>query len=97
MKRDNKKIFISKSSNIMLLLFVTIWMALSMPASGTEQDKRTVSGVITDASGAALPGVTVLIKGTEKGTISDIDGKYSIEASPSDIIQFSFVGYLTRR
>jgi len=54
---------------------------------------RVVSGKVTDASGSALPGVTVQIKGTSKGTITDVNGMYSLSnVTPSQMIDFSFVG-----
>ena len=57
------------------------------------QQENTVSGTVTDASGGPLPGVTVVIKGTTLGTVTDLDGKYSLSAISADaILQFSFVG-----
>lgn len=55
---------------------------------------RVVSGTVTDPDGLALPGVNVLIKGTAEGTVSDVDGKYSISV-PNDqtTLVFSFLGY----
>ena len=53
--------------------------------------QRTVSGSVTDGSGVPLPGVNVVIKGTETGTSTDFDGNYSISVSDSDILIFSFV------
>ena len=54
--------------------------------------QATITGKVTDSSGQPLPGVTVLIKGTVKGTITDFDGDYSIEASTGDVLVFSFIG-----
>ena len=55
--------------------------------------QKTISGKVTDSSGLPLPGVTVLIKGTTNGTISNADGKYSLSKIPNDAtLQFSFVG-----
>jgi len=53
-----------------------------------------VTGVVTDAgTGEALIGASVFVKGTTTGTITDIDGSYSIDAVASDVLVFSFVGY----
>ena len=53
-----------------------------------------VSGVVTDESnGEALIGASVFVKGTQTGTITDIDGSFSIDAGPSDVLVISFVGY----
>lgn len=55
-----------------------------------------ISGKVTDSSNVPLPGVTVLIKGTSRGTVTDADGNYSLTDVPSDgILIFSFVGMKT--
>ena len=55
---------------------------------------RKIKGKVLDDKGLELPGVTVIIKGTSLGVVSDIDGKFSIEVSKMDstILVFSFVG-----
>ncbi len=56
-----------------------------------------VTGVVTDAlDGSTLPGATVVVKGTVQGTVTDIDGNYSIEVGPNTTLVFSFVGYETQ-
>lgn len=63
----------------------------------TGQQQRTVSGTITDESGQPLPGVTVVIKGTTQGTVTNADGEYSLTNIPEDAtLQFSFVGMQTQ-
>lgn len=57
--------------------------------------EKTISGTVTDDSGP-LPGVSVLIKGTIKGTDTDFDGKYSISANVGDVLIFTYVGMTTR-
>lgn len=58
-----------------------------------SQVSQTVKGKVTDASGFALPGVTVVIKGSTQGTITDPDGNYSLTNVPGNaILVFSFVG-----
>ena len=53
-----------------------------------------VSGVVSDGqTGDPLIGASVFVKGTTTGTITDIDGSYSINASGQDVLVFSFVGY----
>ncbi|QGY43453.1 SusC/RagA family TonB-linked outer membrane protein [Maribellus comscasis] len=57
------------------------------------QQPNAVTGRVTDTSGRPLPGVTVVIKGTTQGTVTDADGKYTIPKVPDDaVLQFSFVG-----
>ena len=53
----------------------------------------TVSGKVTNEKGEAIPGVSVVIKGTTSGTITDIDGNYKIEVNTDAILAFSFIGY----
>ncbi|MCD8740105.1 TonB-dependent receptor [Mucilaginibacter roseus] len=59
-------------------------------------NKFPVSGVVTDEKGAPLPGVSVTVKGTTTGVVTDVDGKYTVQAnSESDVLVFSFIGYQT--
>ncbi len=65
--------------------------------SSVTQQSRSVSGKVTDSSGGALPGVTVAIKGTTNGCITDANGKYSFFNIPANAtLQFSFVGMKTQ-
>lgn len=55
----------------------------------------SVTGIVTDESGTGLPGVSILLKGTQRGTTTDPNGKYKIEVPDKNaILVFSFVGYL---
>ena len=57
--------------------------------------QRTVTGVVTSSEdGQPLPGVSVLIVGTSTGTITNIDGKYDIEANSDQVLRFSFIGFV---
>jgi TonB-linked SusC/RagA family outer membrane protein len=55
--------------------------------------QQSVSGTVVDPSGVPLPGVNVVIKGTNSGTSTDFDGNFSINASDTDVLIFSFVGF----
>ncbi|WP_152285420.1 SusC/RagA family TonB-linked outer membrane protein [Flavicella marina] len=59
-----------------------------------QAQKSAIKGKVSDADGP-LPGVSVLIKGTSNGTVTDFDGVYEISASPDDIIVYTYVGYKT--
>lgn len=65
-------------------------------AAGLTAQEMKVSGVVTDESNATLPGATVLLKGTSKGTTTDADGKFTITAKTGDVLQFSYVGLETK-
>lgn len=61
------------------------------------QQARKVSGKVTDTSGISLPGVTVVIKNTTQGTITGVDGSYTLTNVPADaVLAFSFVGMKTQ-
>lgn len=57
---------------------------------------QTISGTVTDPSGEAMPGVNVLKKGTVVGTTTDAGGSFVLEASPDDVLVFSFIGYTSQ-
>lgn len=66
---------------------------LLLTLSGYAQ-QRTLTGKVTDATdGSALPGVSVLLKGTNQGTVTNGDGNFSINVSASDVLTFSFIGF----
>ncbi|WP_348799404.1 SusC/RagA family TonB-linked outer membrane protein [Flavobacterium adhaerens] len=67
-------------------------LLLVLVAQLTFAQERSVSGVVSDNAGMPLPGVSVLVKGTKTGTQTDFDGKYTIKAQPSDVLQFSYIG-----
>jgi TonB-linked SusC/RagA family outer membrane protein len=64
------------------------------PDGSTELMLVQVSGKVTDETGAPLPGVNVVVKGTTKGTTTDTEGKYSLEVDGDNaVLVFSFIGY----
>ena len=76
---------------------VLFCVALLTLAFGINAQAQTVSGKVTSSEdNSGLPGVNVLIKGTTTGVVTDIDGNYRIQASSSDVLVFSYVGYLTQ-
>jgi len=59
-----------------------------------QQANKTISGIVHDDRGETLPGVTILVKGTTDGTVTDVKGHYSITVnSPGATLVFSYVGY----
>ncbi len=65
---------------------------ISRSNTSNSINQQTISGIVSDKNGP-LPGVTVLIKGRSTGTLTDENGRYSIEADPSDVLVFSYMGY----
>lgn len=75
---------------------ITIYHKGEQPNSQQQSNKFTVTGVITDAQGESMIGVSVKVKGTTLGGISDMDGRYSISVpNKNDILIVSFLGYAT--
>ena len=65
-------------------------------AMGIDQQLQ-ITGVVKDTNGEPMIGVTVMVKGTGTGTITDIDGKYSVSVPGNkSVLTFSFVGYTTK-
>lgn len=78
--------------NMKQALFLWLAMMAILPAIAQDQ---TITGKVTDAAnGAPLPGVSVSIKGTTRGTITDVSGEYKITAPSNAILLYSFIGYL---
>uniref|UniRef100_UPI0040480DC7 SusC/RagA family TonB-linked outer membrane protein n=2 Tax=Algoriphagus sp. TaxID=1872435 RepID=UPI0040480DC7 len=83
-----------KKQRLLILCFFSL-LALSIGFSANAQQAR-ITGKVTDAAtGEGMPGASVLVKGTTRGMITDLDGNYSIEASSTDVLVFSFIGYNT--
>jgi len=64
-------------------------------ADAVTLQQRIVTGTVVDNAGVSLPGVSVLLKGTGIGVVTDINGKYSISVPDNAVLVFSFVGYNT--
>ncbi|HSF55565.1 MAG TPA: SusC/RagA family TonB-linked outer membrane protein, partial [Algoriphagus sp.] len=56
-------------------------------------EKINIVGLVTDNTGSPIPGVTIVVEGSTSGTVTDIDGNYSITAESGDVLIFSFIGY----
>ena len=87
--------------HLLVLVFmvspILVVQAETNPVAGSpQQEQKTITGTVADGTGNSLPGVSVYVKGTSEGTITDLDGNYTIKALASDILIFSYVGYLTQ-
>lgn len=72
---------------LLLLLFVT---------ASLQAQTTTVKGIITDTGGISLPGASVVIKGSSSGLSTDMDGRFTIDASKGNVLVFSFIGFETQ-
>ena len=61
-----------------------------------KQQGKKVTGSVTDSSGEPVIGANVVVKGTTNGTITDVDGKFSLEIPDKAVLVISYIGYLTR-
>lgn len=77
---------------------VVIKKGRDLPVALPPVEKRTIKGVVKDNKGATLPGVSVIIKGTQVGVATDIEGRFEIKVdnNPALTLQFSFVGLKTK-
>jgi TonB-linked SusC/RagA family outer membrane protein len=82
-KAHGKTISLFKKSILSLLFLVSSFVSA----------QQSVGGTVVDPEGVPLPGVNVVIKGTNTGTSTDFDGNFSIQAADTDVLVFSFVGF----
>ncbi len=68
----------------------------AMPQAMTRVAVQPIQGKVTDAKGEPLPGVSITLKGTTRGTVSDASGAFRIEADPDAVLVFSFIGHKTQ-
>ena len=95
---------VRKFSSLLCLLIASGGTVWGLPADPTlmdgmqitaQSDVLTIQSTITDAKGEPLIGVSILEKGTTNGTITDIDGAFTLSVSPSSQLEISYVGYKT--
>jgi TonB-linked SusC/RagA family outer membrane protein len=77
-------------------LFKRLSLILVLASSLSFSQNKEISGTVKDNLGLPLPGVSIVIKGTIKGTSTDFDGKFSINANSSQTLVFSYVGFKTK-
>jgi len=89
------------SCTVIILIYISL-LPLKAHATGSlsetviTQEKVTISGTVKDENGEALPGATILEKGTSNGTITDADGNYTISVEQGAVLVISFVGMETQ-
>jgi TonB-linked SusC/RagA family outer membrane protein len=99
----NQSVFLSKKLlYIMLLQLFALQIVHGNPVliknnfSGVQQSDQLITGKVTDEQGAPMPGVSVIIKGTTRGTVTDFNGNYEIRIPENSTLLFSFIGYSTK-
>lgn len=76
---------------------VVVLFLLSLSSIAVAQTGNNVSGTVTDQQGNPLVGVTIMKDGTQVGSVSDMDGHFSIEAKSGDKLNISYIGYKTQQ
>ena len=72
---------------------IGLFILLVLWGIGSFAQSRTITGKVTDSGKSSLPGVTVILKGTTTGTITDVDGKYTLNCTPdAKTLVFSYIG-----
>ena len=88
-----------------LAMFAALCIAVGAPYSGESSwnegfvahaQGNAVSGVVKDSKGEPLIGATVMVKGTQRGVSTDVNGRYSIQAATGNVLQISYVGMKTK-
>ncbi len=77
--------------------FLRILGIVLLLSNGLFAQEQTINGKITDDKGETLPGVSISVQGTTKGTTSDVNGKFSIKASTGNTLVFTYVGMVTQK
>lgn len=70
---------------------------LTTSVNGQQQGKHLLNGVVKDSKGEGIIGASILVAGTSNGTATDVDGKFSLSVSPSDILEVSSIGYASQK
>ena len=89
---------VSRKCGYLFLIIILCFGSIPLSAgSDAQQQQVTVTGTVTDSQGESLPGVSVAVKGTTRGVISDIEGRFSVSVpDEKSVLVFSYVGYVTR-
>ncbi len=83
---------------IMKQIVISLALFLVFSGIGLATEQRIISGTVSDETGVPLPGVTVMVENTSRGTITDLNGYYSIGVNPQDKkLVFSFIGMETEK
>jgi TonB-linked SusC/RagA family outer membrane protein len=87
----------SRKAQLVVVNFLLFASILLGPPGVFAQQSKTITGTVTESSSQKpFPGVTVTVKTSKKSVITDVNGNFSINAVPSDILIFSYLGYVTR-
>ncbi len=75
-----------------IIIRVMLFCCLFFVGVSAFAQQKTITGTVTDETGETLIGATVMVQGSSLGVMTDVDGKYSIQASQGDMLNFTYVG-----
>ena len=87
LKKKRTSMKVASRSLLTALFFMTGTMAFA---------ENSITGTVKDAKGNPLPGVVVKVEGTKNATVTDSNGRYSLDATPSQRLEFSYLGFATQ-
>ena len=102
-----KELIFQNSMKFSACLLATAFSAIAFPAMASDVlandnlsihetlQSKTVTGTVIDAAGEPIIGANVVVKGTTNGTITDFDGKFTLEVPANATLQVSYIGYMT--
>ena len=80
----------------LVYVFENNYITLSPKVNAVNQDKKKITGKVTDQNGEAVIGASVVEKGTTNGIMTDIDGNFTLEVGDAAVVQISYIGYRTK-
>lgn len=89
----------SKQTWMLLFVFFALGVQTCFATAGEKDDSAIIqqdvkiTGTVVDESNTPIPGVSIIVQGTTMGTVTDIDGKFSLSASEGSVLQVSFIGF----
>ncbi|GIZ08782.1 TonB-dependent receptor [Flavobacterium sp. UMI-01] len=91
-KTSNEEVQVASRYYKLIVLFMLVFFNIN---NAVAQEK-TITGIVVDNTGQPIPGAGVKVKKTTKYAATSMDGKYSIKADNNSVLQFSFVGFVTK-
>jgi TonB-linked SusC/RagA family outer membrane protein len=98
----NKQVAFMRGGLALTLCFLLIGAGVppsanaASPEVAIQQQTRRVTGTVKDVKGEPLLGVNVIARGTTNGTVTNLDGNYSLEIEANDVLVFSYIGYVSQ-
>ena len=95
-EKPTRELFYGSRGNMLLIMLVAVILCFTgilQAQAGDKLQQKKISGVVVDSKGLPMPGVNVVVTGTTQGTMTDADGKYSIDVTPeTKSLTFTFIG-----